>query len=82
MRDEAPTNVGGELDPVIEESAGRNAGKFEEAALNDSSLDRILNPCCCDVNNQDDVDIPSYNGSANSVGDLWSIGLFETLDLK
>ena len=25
VRDEAPDNVGGELDPVIEESAGRNA---------------------------------------------------------
>ena len=67
------------MDPVIEESVGRNADKFEEAAPEDSSLDMILNPSCYDVNNQDDVDIPSYNGSANSVGDLRSIGLFEHL---
>ena len=51
MRDEAPASVGGELDPVIEESVGQNAGKFEEPAPNDSSLDRILNPNRHHVNN-------------------------------
>ena len=36
-----------------------------------------MNPVCFDVDNQDDdVDIPSYNGSANSVNDLRSIGSF------
>ena len=82
MWDEAPANFGGDLDPVNNENAGRNADEFEETAPNDSSLDRILNPSRYHVNNRDDVDIPSYNGSANSVGDLWSIGLFEPLDLK
>ena len=79
VRDEAPANVGGELDPVIEESVGRNAGEFEEPSPDNSSLDRILNPSRYHVDNRDDVDIPSYNGSANSVGDLWLIESFEHL---
>ena len=43
MRDEAPVSVRGELGPIIEESAGRNVGGYEEPVSDDSSLDRILN---------------------------------------
>ena len=46
VRDKAPASVGGELDPMIEESVGGNAGEYEEPAPNDSSLGRILNPSC------------------------------------
>ena len=76
VRDEAPASVGGELDPVIEESIEGNAGKYEEPAPNDSSLERILNPKRYQDDNQDDVNTPSYHGSIGSVGDLNSIGSF------
>ena len=82
MRDDALVSVGGELDPEIEESVEQNTGKYKEPAPDDSSLDRILNPSHYQVNNQDDVNIPSYHGSATSVGDLHSIGLFEHLGSK
>jgi hypothetical protein len=52
--DEAPAEVGGELNPVIEENVGRNAAEFEEPVPNDSSLGRILNPIHFGVDNQDD----------------------------
>ena len=68
VRDEAPAEEGGELIPVIKENVGRNAAKFEEPAPENSSLGRILNPICFDVDNQDDDgDIPSYNGSENNL---------------
>ena len=70
VRDDALVSVGGELDPEIEESVEQNTGKYKEPAPDDSSLDRILNPSHYQVNNQGDVDIPGYHGSANSAGDL------------
>ena len=82
MTDKAPASVGGELDLVIEESVGGNAGKYEESAHNNSSLGRILNASHYQDNNRDDVDIPSYSGSIGSVGDLHSIGSFGHLISK
>ena len=35
VRDEAPASVAGELDPVIEECVGGNAGKYEEPVPDD-----------------------------------------------
>ena len=56
--------------PDEEENVGRDAANFEEPAPGDSSLNRILNPVCFDLDNRDDddVNIPSYDGSVNDVG--------------
>ena len=53
VRDKAPASVGGELDPVIEESVGQNTGEYEEPAPDNSSLDRILSRSRYQVNNWD-----------------------------
>ena len=82
MRDKAPASVGGELDPMIEESVRGNAGKYEEPAPNDSSLGRILNPSRYQDNNQDDVDIPNYHGSVRSIGGLHLSRLFGHIGSK
>ena len=42
VRDETPSSVGGELDPMLEEDR-EYAGKFESAP-GDTSLGRILDP--------------------------------------
>ena len=69
-----------ELNPVIEENAGQNAAGFEEPTPDNSSLGRILNPIRFGVDNQDDdFDIPSYDGSAN---DMESIGSFDHIGSK
>ena len=80
--DEASGSVGGELNPVIEETVGGNACELEEPALDNSSLGRILDPNRYQDNNRDDVDISSFQGSVGSVGDLNLIGSFGHLGSK
>ena len=71
VRDQAPDE---------EENAGQDATNFEELPPGDSSLSRILNPIRFDLDNRDDdnADIPSYNGSgdndANSIESFVHLG--------
>ena len=67
---------------VEEENAGQNAADFEELTPGDSYLSRILNPIRFDLDNQDDdnANIPSYNGSADN--DVDSIDSFNHIGSK
>ena len=73
VRDQAPDE---------EENAGQDAANFEELPPGDSSLSRILNPIRFDLDNRDDdnANIPSYNGSADN--DVNSIGSFDRIGSK
>ena len=68
--------------PDEEENAGRDAADFKEPALGDSSLSRILNPIHFDLDNRDNdnANIPSYNGSADN--DVNSIDSFNHIGSK
>ena len=67
---------------VEEENTGQNAADFEELTPGDSYLSRILNPIRFDLDNQDDdnANIPSYNGSADN--DVDSIDSFNHIGSK
>ena len=73
VRDQAPDE---------EENAGQDAANFEELPPGDSSLSRILNPIRFDLDNRDDdnADIPSYNGSTDN--DVNSIESFVHIGSK